>query len=499
MKAVGIDIGTTSICGVLIDCETGNIEKSITRNSDAFIKGCEPYEKLQYVDKIIDIATKALDILIKDDVVVIGVTGQMHGIVYTDQNGCAVSHLYTWQDCRGSLPYKDTTYAKYLGSHTGYGNVTDFFNRENGIRPKSAVSYCTIADYLVMRLCGLKLPVIHTSNAASFGLYDIIEKKFNYDFSPTITDDYTIAGTYKGIPVSVAIGDNQASVFSTLANEDNVLVNIGTGSQVSVISDTPDCNDSVEARPYFDGKYLIVGAALCGGRAYSTLKDLFKSVVCHFKEVTDEEIYEVMNKLAAKGGSALNVDSRFTGARNNPEHKGIIRNITPDNLTAENLTSAFVDAISTELCCLYSDIGHEKSGLIASGNGIRKNMALIKAIEKTFKFTLLLPKHVEEAAFGAALYALVACGKFRSAKEAQKLITYRDNSSLMNPMNIGKKISSLRSVKGMTQSDLATYLNVSNKAVSKWETGQGYPDITHFPKLASLFNVTIDYIMGEDV
>ena len=125
-------------------------------------------------------------------------------------------------------------------------------------------------------------------------------------------------------------------------------------------------------------------------------------------------------------------------------------------------------------------------------------MALIKALEKGFNFPLLLPKHIEEAAFGAALYALVACGKFRSAKEAQKLITYRDNSSLMNPMNIGKKISTLRSEKGMTQSDLATCLNVSNKAVSKWETGQGYPDITHFPKLASLFNVTIDYIMGED-
>ena len=52
-----------------------------------------------------------------------------------------------------------------------------------------------------------------------------------------ITADYCIAGEYKGIPVSVAIGDNQASVFSTLADEGNILLNIGTGSQVSVISD----------------------------------------------------------------------------------------------------------------------------------------------------------------------------------------------------------------------------------------------------------------------
>lgn len=498
MKAIGIDIGTTSICGVLLDCETGNIEKSITRNSEAFINGCEPWEKLQYVDKIIDVTTKILNLLIDEDVIVIGVTGQMHGIVYTDKNGHAVSPLYTWQDGRGNRPYKDTTYAKYLGSHTGYGNVTDFYNRENGIRPESTVSYCTIADYLVMRLCSLTSPIIHTSNAASFGLFDFEENKFNYDYSPEITNGYTIAGKYKGIPVSVAIGDNQASVFSTLADEDSVLINVGTGGQVSVITDTPANVDVAEVRPYFDGKYLVVATALCGGRAYSMLKDFFKSIVSHFRDVDDEELYEVMNKLATKGTNTLAVDSRFAGSRKSPESKGAIIHITPDNLTAEELVPAFVDAISTELRCMYSDIGIKKTGLIASGNGIRNNIALIKALEKKFESPLLLPKHIEEAAFGGALYALVAFGKFETSKDAQSLIKYRNNSSLMNPMNVGKKISALRNEKGLTQSDLATYLNVSNKAVSKWETGQGYPDITHFPKLASLFNVTIDYIMGDD-
>ena len=498
MKAVGIDIGTTNICGVLLDCETGNIEKSVTRNSDAFINGCEEWEKLQYVDKIIDIATKILELLVDNDTAVIGVTGQMHGIVYTDKNGYAVSPLYTWQDSRGNQPFQDTTYAKYLGSYSGYGNVTDFYNTQKGIRPKGAVSYCTIADYFVMRLCSLELPIIHSSNAASFGLYDIKEKKFNYDFSPEITDGFTIAGSYKNIPVAVAIGDNQASVFSTLADENNILINVGTGSQVSMISDTPLDNSSIEVRPYFDGKYLIVGSALCGGRAYSMLKDFFKSFVSHFRDVTDEELYEVMNKLATKGESSLIVDSRFAGARNDPDRNGVIKNITPDNFTATELICGFIDAMSMELYWLYTRLGLKRTGLIASGSGIRKNIALIKNFEKRFGFTLRLPKHIEEASFGAALYALVACGRFKNAKEAQSLIKYRDNSSLMNPLNVGKKIALLRNKNSMTQSDLAIYLNVSNKAISKWETGQGYPDITHFPKLASLFNVSIDYIMGED-
>ena len=102
MKAIGIDIGTTSLCGVLIDTETGSVEKSITKNSNAFIDDCAEWEKIQYVDKIITSATEIIESLLYDDTAVIGVMGQMHGIVYTDKNGNAVSPLYTWQDGRGN-------------------------------------------------------------------------------------------------------------------------------------------------------------------------------------------------------------------------------------------------------------------------------------------------------------------------------------------------------------------------------------------------------------
>lgn len=68
----------------------------------------------------------------------------------------------------------------------------------------------------------------------------------------------------------------------------------------------------------------------------------------------------------------------------------------------------------------------------------------------------------------------------------------------MNKESIGSTIAKLRRANGMTQLALAERLNVSDKAVSKWENGQGYPDITIIPELAALFGVTIDYIMlGE--
>lgn len=70
----------------------------------------------------------------------------------------------------------------------------------------------------------------------------------------------------------------------------------------------------------------------------------------------------------------------------------------------------------------------------------------------------------------------------------------------MNQTSIGKTIANLRKEKGLTQSALAELLGVSNKTVSKWESGLGYPEITQFPSLAKIFGVSVDYIMssGED-
>lgn len=98
------------------------------------------------------------------DIKGIGITGQMHGIVYTDIQGNAVSPLYTWQDGRGNLNYRENqSYAAYLSDitgcpvATGYGLVTHFYNVQNRLVPTNATKLCTIMDYAVMKLSG-KIP-----------------------------------------------------------------------------------------------------------------------------------------------------------------------------------------------------------------------------------------------------------------------------------------------------------------------------------------------------
>ena len=63
-------------------------------------------------------------------------------------------------------------------------------------------------------------------------------------------------------------------------------------------------------------------------------------------------------------------------------------------------------------------------------------------------------------------------------------------------MNIGTKIKELRKKRGMTQEQLAEYMNVSAQAVSKWENETAYPDIILIPKIAAIFEVSTDHLFG---
>ena len=63
---------------------------------------------------------------------------------------------------------------------------------------------------------------------------------------------------------------------------------------------------------------------------------------------------------------------------------------------------------------------------------------------------------------------------------------------------LGTKISEYRKLKQMTQEDLATKLNVTSQAVSKWENDLSIPDLSILIELADLFQVTLDELVREN-
>ena len=65
-------------------------------------------------------------------------------------------------------------------------------------------------------------------------------------------------------------------------------------------------------------------------------------------------------------------------------------------------------------------------------------------------------------------------------------------------MELNEKLQELRKQKGLTQEELAEVLFVSRTAISKWESGRGYPNIDSLKAISKFFGVTIDELLSGD-
>lgn len=65
-------------------------------------------------------------------------------------------------------------------------------------------------------------------------------------------------------------------------------------------------------------------------------------------------------------------------------------------------------------------------------------------------------------------------------------------------MTFDEKLKKLRKEQNLTQDDLAEKIFVTRTAISKWETGQGYPSIESLKLLAKLFNISIDELISDE-
>ncbi|XP_011802869.1 PREDICTED: sedoheptulokinase [Colobus angolensis palliatus] len=262
---LGIDLGTTSVKAALLRAAPDEPSGFAVLASCARAARAEAAVQCvlfcfqgreQDVSRILQALHECLAALPRQQlqsVVGIGVSGQMHGVVFwkTGQ-GCewieggitpvfeprAVSHLVTWQDGRcsseflASLPQPKS----HLSVATGFGCATIFWLLK--YCPEFLKSYDaagTIHDYVVAMLCGLPRPLMSDQNAASWGYFNTQSQSWNVEILrssgfpvhllPDIAEPGSVAGRTshmwfeipEGTEVGVALGDLQASVYSCMA------------------------------------------------------------------------------------------------------------------------------------------------------------------------------------------------------------------------------------------------------------------------------------------
>lgn len=433
MEFLGIDIGTSSICGICAGPD-GVPGKSLSLKNESQLEG-KQWENIQDPGRIIDSVLEIVDASAgPQEICSIGLSGQMHGILYVDRNGKAVSPLYTWQDGRGDLPFRDgLSYAGWLSAvtgykvSTGYGVVTHFYNVVNGLVPAEASCLCTIMDYAAMVLSGAARPVMDPSNAASLGCFDLQSGRFDQKaiekagmdpgIFPEVAPRLTTLGSFKGAAVFSAIGDNQASFIGSVpCPERSIHITVGTSSQISVWTDEYVSVSGTDTRPLPGGGFILVGAALCGGSSLALLNGFFGEAASFFTggTVAEDEIYEKMASIPFRPASpgCLDVLTAFRGTRDSPSVRGRIGNVSMSNLTVEDLVLGFNRGIADELNGFYMNIPPSvrdgKDILVGSGNAIRKNKLLRSALEERFGCPLMVSECMEEAAFGACICGMKA-------------------------------------------------------------------------------------------
>ncbi|KAM3936370.1 sedoheptulokinase isoform 2-T2 [Leptodactylus fuscus] len=374
----------------------------------------------------------------------------MHGVLFWRSNqGChwvnsenlrifeprEVSSLVTWEDGRcttdflSSLPQPQS----HLNVASGFGCTTIFWYLKN--RPEFLQQYDaagTIQDYVVSMLCGLQKPLMSVQNAASWGYFNTRTKTWNTDILqewrfpvpvlPDVLDAGCIAGktSYEwcGIPqgaeVGVALGDFQCSVYSSLSESTDAVLNISTSAQLTFSmpegfqpENHPGPVQAVTYFPYFEDRYLAVAASLNGGNVFASFVTMLAQWTAELGlETTEPNIYSrVINAALPVKDPQLTVCPTLFGERHCPDSRASVSNLTSTNLSLGNVTRALCRGIIENIHSMLPSQRLKDSGIkriIGSGSALARNASLKQEVERVFPFPVVYGKDVDSAV-GAAM------------------------------------------------------------------------------------------------
>lgn len=475
---VGIDVGTTSITALAVT-EAGQVVASATLANRANVTAPEDRARGRSEWDAARLAEQAQEAMAQcarqlggrvAEVCGIGLTGQQHGVVVVDGSLQPVTPFINWQDRRSEDPAPDgrsflvrarqlvgPQAARRAGCtlSAGFMGATLYWLQRNEALPPEAAWACFAADFLGARLTG-KPPQTDPTNGASSGLFDLKRRTWDEEavarlgiprgLLPPVAETGDLLGGLchpaaqatglpADTPVYVGLGDNQASVLGSVADlRDSVLVNVGTGAQVARYCEDIHHAPPLETRPFAREGYLLVHAGLSGGRAYATVERFFAQAVRDFCGTEPAgPLYDKMNALAAKVAAwsdGLRFDPTFAGSRHDPARRASLTAMSEANFTPAHLVRALLEGMARGFREGYDNLraalGTDAEVLVGAGNGLRENPLLAKLVAEEFGLPLRVPRHHEEAAFGAALVAAFGAGVFPSLQAAGQAVHYAD-------------------------------------------------------------------------
>ena len=453
---IGIDIGTSSVKSLIID-ENGNLIGISQREYD-IIKPQQSYSE-QDMNILWSATSETLrDLMtsnssIKNKISGIGFSGQMHGLVMLDKNGKLIRNAIIWADQRSQNSIEKITNIfptyrniTFNSLSTGFLISSLIWIRDNEPKNYEKIFHVMLPkDYIRYKICG-ELGTDY-SDASGTGIFDIEKQNWAYEIIEALGIDKNIfvecheaseiagrvseicsneTGLNKGIPVVYGGGDTLVQALGNGINDNVLISNIGTASQLLCLSNIPLHDKFFRTNTFCHvekNKWLLMGANLSGGVALKWLKNILG---CNS--------YSEMTELALKaeaGSKGLIFLPYLNGERtphNDPNARGIFFGLSLSHGRNEIIRSTMEGIIfaQRETFEIFKQMGLNFNRVIASGGGARSE-AFKKILASSLNCEVITNRINEQGCVGAAILSMTGTKTFSSIKEAcEKIISFND-------------------------------------------------------------------------
>ena len=454
MLYIGIDLGTSASKFLLVD-EVGRVLNTVTKEYPLSFPrpGWSEQDPAHWRQACLAGVPELLAGFDAKQVAGIGVGGQMHGLVALDAAGNVLRPAILWNDGRtaAQVDYLNETVGNdKLSAWTGNIAFAGFtapkllWMRQNEPDLFARIAKILLPkDYLVYRLTGVH--ATDYSDASGTLLLDVAHKRWSSEMldlcgvteaqMPTLFDSWQPVGTLTaaaatalGLPTDVVVcagaGDNAAAAIGTgTVGEGRCNISLGTSGTVFISSEQfrVDPHNALHAFAHADGGFHLMGCMLSA----ASCNKWWMEDILHDGDYAAAQEAIVPEKL---GRSHVFYLPYLMGERspiNDTNARAVFLGMTMDTTRAD-MTQAMLEGVAFALrdsVEVARSLGLDISRSTLCGGGSRSPLWRT-ILANVLGIPLDLPATEQGPGYGAALLALVACGRYRNVAEVSRAMLH---------------------------------------------------------------------------
>ena len=448
---IGIDLGTSFIKGALLDPDGLRVSHIQRVPFPAPLPGLAPgrweFDPLAIMRAVRGLLDTLLAGAGECDGLLI--CGQMHGLVFTTQQGEPRSNFTSWQDQRLLEPHPSGQ-GSYFDFMKGQLSADEVKQLGNDLRPGLPLGQCfwlaqqgafepglspaSLPDFVLANLCHAA-PNSEPTNAMAHGALNLESMDWHWPVLerlglgrlnwPAIRRSGEVAGWWisgsQRIACYTPVGDAQCALAGALLQSGELSLNIATGSQISLLRPRVTFGNFA-TRPYFDGRCLVTVADIPAGRALSLLVKLL-SELAGAQQVELADPWPYIVKAAAEAGQT-DLRAEISFFHSDCGEEGQLTRLREETLTVGHLFRAAFQNMADNYhsCALRLSPEQEWTGLVFSGGLAQKIDILRQLICEKFKVDYRLSPMSEDTLLGLLTLALAFTGRAQSVEQATALL-----------------------------------------------------------------------------